>query len=129
MGSQSYSRRRDRRGSAMLWALVILAMLTAILAAAAPLMMQANDLDRVVTSADMLGDVAKAVDSFTGGVRRGGASGPTPNGLTQLPTTVANGQPAGCSPQPYKGTAVTNWAASAPYGRFVIPTNGLWTPI
>lgn len=123
------SRATQRGGYALLWVLVILGAISTILAAAAPLVMEANDLSRVVISAEMLRKVSKAVDSFNLVVKRGGTSWTTPNKLSLLTSTVVNGSQAGCTAQTYNATAVTNWAANGPFGEYFIQPAGLWTPI
>lgn len=121
---------RRRRGFALLWALMMIGLVAVIAAFAAPYLAQSADLARVQQSAEILAQVAEAVDSFTLVVKRGGASFTTPNNLTELSSTIPLNGTAGCTSQTYNSTAVTNWASTAPFGgQFVVPSNGLWTPL
>lgn len=123
----------NRRGAALLWALVIIATFTAILAAMLPTVMSANDVDQVDASADMLREVARAVRKFDSTVTRSAGNYFLPNRLNQLTNVVTNGGQAGCSfagtNDQYNNTSVTNWNANGPYGPFYMTTVGLMTPI
>jgi type II secretory pathway pseudopilin PulG len=120
---------RARRGFALLWAIIGIAVLAAVGAAAAPYLVNVNDVDRVVATSKLLAQVTTGVDSFTLLVKRGGASWTTPNRLSLLTNTIVDATPAGCTTQTYNPTAVTAWATGAPYVSINMPTNGLWTPI
>jgi len=120
---------RCRPGSALLWTIAVIGCLAVTAAAAAPYLVQVNDVTRVNDAAQTLRDIAEGIDSFNLTAKRGSASFTTPNQLSQLTATIVNGQTAGCTAQNYNATAVGNWATGAPYTAFWMPSNGLWTPI
>lgn len=129
-GSDARGPRRRARGYILLWAVAMLAILAALAAVTAPYLTTATDAARVERSAAILASIAEAVDSFNLVVKRGGASFTTPNNLTQLTSTIANGDQAGCTSQTYNTTAVTNWRNNAPFGGGIaIDASGVWTPL
>jgi hypothetical protein len=123
---------RARRAAVLLWILVTIAVVAAVAAVAAPLLVQINDSNRVAISARMLRDVARGVDSFSAVVTRGTpAVGPhtTPSRLELLTVSVGSGGPAGCRGGRYDSSSVAAWGAGAPFAPYVMPKEGLSTPI
>ncbi len=120
---------RNPRGSAMLWVLTFVAVITVVMTAAAPLVVGAKDTADVRETADILRELATGIDSFNLYVKRGGPSFTTPNDLTQLTSPVVSGDPAGCSTQTYNNTAAGAWLTYGPFVPHVFPTTGLWTPL
>lgn len=123
---------RARRAAVLLWIIVTLAVVAAVAAATAPLLLQINDTDRVALSAKVLRDVARSVDSFTTVVKRGPVASPvntTPSNLALLTASVVSGHVAGCSAQQYDTSSVSAWARGGPFVSYVMPAEGLWTPI
>jgi hypothetical protein len=123
---------RVRRAAVLMWILVTIAVIAAVAAATAPLLLQINDTNRIAITARMLRDVARGVDSFNAVVKRGSgstATNTTPASLDLLTVTVASGKPAGCRGQQYDSTSVNAWGASAPFAPYVMPAEGLSTPI
>lgn len=115
-----------------MWILVTIAVIAAVAAATAPLLMQINDTNRIAISARMLRDVARGIDSFNAVVKRGPAStatNTTPASLNLLTVAVASGGPAGCRGQQYDSTSVNAWGPNAPFAPYVMPSEGLSTPI
>src|SRR5262245_4731235 len=106
---------KSRPGFGLVWVVVLVAIVAAIGAAAAPYLNTLNDVERANETATILRKVATAVDSFNLTAKRGGASFTTPNQLSQLTVTIVNGQTAGCTSLTYNATAVTAWATGAPY--------------
>jgi Tfp pilus assembly protein PilE len=119
----------SRPGTAYLWTLTMVAVLAIIAAVAAPSLADIGDVSRVKSAEATLSDLAAGVDTFNLYAKRGSASFTTPAALSQLTSTITNGRPAGCGTQTYNATAVTNWTAHAPFTTFVVPPQGLWTPI
>jgi hypothetical protein len=123
---------RARRAAVLLWILVTIAVIAAVAAVAAPLLMKINYTNRVAISARMLRDVAHGVDSFNAVVKRGPLSAPTnttPAGLDLLTVPVTSGGPAGCRGQQYDSSSVDAWGPGAPFAPYVMPREGLSTPI
>jgi hypothetical protein len=123
---------RARRAAVLLWILVTIAVLAAVAAVAAPLLMQINDTNRIAISARMLRDVARGIDSFSTVVQRGSAPAAThltPASLDLLTVTVAKGGTAGCRGQQYDSSSVDAWGEHAPFAPYVMPREGLSTPI
>ena len=123
---------RLRRAAVLMWILVTIAVIAAVAAATAPLLMQINDTNRIAISARMLRDVARGVDSFNAVVKRGPSStatNTTPATLDLLTVVVRSGAPAGCRGQQYDTSSVTAWGGSAPFAPYVMPAEGLSTPI
>jgi len=123
---------RARRAAVLIWILVTIAVVAAVAAATAPLLVQITDTNRIAISARMLRDVARGVDSFSAVVKRGSgstATNTTPAKLELLTITVANAMPAGCSGQRYDTASVGAWGANAPFAPYVMPAEGLSTPI
>ncbi|HVX40451.1 MAG TPA: hypothetical protein VHB25_12845 [Gemmatimonadaceae bacterium] len=119
-----------RRGFAMLWAIVTVAVIAAIVAAAAPTLTQMVDTTRVTTTAEYLREIAIGVDSFNKNVKRGAPSYTTPRYLHQLDTVVVAGDSIGCrSNQTNNNTAVNNWIKFGPFLTFYFSPNGLSTPL
>jgi type II secretory pathway pseudopilin PulG len=109
--------------------ILLLAVAAALAAAAAPYLVQINDVARVNETSDLLHAVAAGVDSFNLTAKRGGPAFTTPNRLSQLTTTIVDAQPAGCTTLTYNATAVAGWLSGAPFVAMWMPTNGLWTPL
>lgn len=120
---------RIRRGFALIWAVVTVAIIAALVAAAAPTLTQWVDTTRVTSTADILRDIRIGVDSFNKTAKRGGPAFTTPNTLYLLDTVVVNGAQAGCTTQTYNATAVTNWTNNGPYLSFYFSPDGLETPL
>lgn len=123
---------RARRAAVLLWILVTIAVIAALAAVTAPLLLQLNDNDRITLTARVLHDVAHGVDSFNVVVKRGSgasATNTTPASLDLLTSAVVNGRPAGCRGQQYDTNSVSAWAAAAPFASYVMPSEGLSTPI
>jgi hypothetical protein len=123
---------RARRAAVLLWILVTIAVIAAVAAVAAPLLVQLNDTDRVAETARLLHEVARGVDSFATVVKRGAAPtavSTTPASLDLLTSGVAIARPAGCRGEQYDTNSVSAWAAHGPFAPFVLPVEGLWTPI
>jgi hypothetical protein len=123
---------RKSRGAVLLWIVVTIAVIAAVAATAAPLLLQINDTNRVAISARLLRDVAQGVDSFNAVVVRGPSNGrtnTTPASLELLTTPVVASRPAGCKGQQYDSASVSGWAAGGPFAPYVMPSEGLWTPI
>jgi type II secretory pathway pseudopilin PulG len=121
-----------RRGAILLWVVVTIAVVAAVAAVAAPLLVQINDTQRVALSARVLRDVARAVDSFNAVVERGTgrpAMSTTPARLSLLTAPVANGGAAGCTGQRYDTSSVVAWNRNAPFAPYVMPVEGLYTPL
>jgi hypothetical protein len=121
-----------RRGAILLWVVVTIAVVAAVAAVAAPLLTQINDTQRVALGAKMLRDVAHGVDSFNAVVKRGSgrtAVYTTPARLTLLTAPPSNGGSAGCSDRRYDTSSVAAWNANAPFAPYVIPVEGLYTPL
>jgi hypothetical protein len=120
------------RGAILLWVLVTIAVIAAVAAVAAPLLLQINDTQRVALSAKVLRDVARGVDSFSAVVKRGAgrtAMPMTPARLTLLTTPMSDGSRAGCGGQRYDTSSVVAWKANAPFAPYVVPVEGLYTPL
>lgn len=116
----------------LLWILVTIAVIAAVVAVTAPLLMQLNDTDRITLSARLLHDVAHGVDSFNTVVKRGSGStaiNTTPASLELLTSAIGNNAAAGCRGQQYDTSSVSAWAANAPFAAYVMPAEGLSTPI
>ena len=132
--SYSQSPRRQLRGAALLWAIVFIAIITAIAATVSPFTMQANDMDNVVETANRLRRVATAVQAFDSLIETAPGFG-TPATLTLLTTSPVSGAGAGCTGQSpaknnnYNNLSVQDWAAYGPFGQYVMSSAGLWTPL
>jgi len=123
---------RARRAAVLLWILVTIAVIAPVAAATAPLLMQINDTNRITITARMLRDVARGVDSFNAVVKRGPASSATnttPASLELLTVSVRSGAASGCRGPRYDTTSVAGWGAHAPFAPYVMPAEGLSTPI
>ena len=123
---------RVRRAAVLMWILVTIAVIAAVAAATAPLLMQINDTNRIAISARMLRDVARGVDSFNAVVKRGPSStatNTTPATLDLLTVVMRSGTTAGCRGQQYDTSSVSAWGGSAPFAPYVMPVEGLSTPI
>jgi len=80
----------------------------------------------------MLRDVARGVDSFNAVVKRGPSStatNTTPATLDLLTVVMRSGTTAGCRGQQYDASSVSAWGGSAPFAPYVMPVEGLSTPI
>lgn len=119
-----------RRGFALIWVLAITAIVSILLATAAPYLAESADRIAVERTSDILHLLASGVDSFNVIVKRGGPSRTTPHVLSQLTTTaVVSGGPAGCTTQTYNNTAAGLWPTAAPYTSIYVPVGGIWTPL
>ncbi len=120
----------SRRGFALMWSIVTIALIAALVAAVAPTLTQMVDVTRVETTADYLRDISVAVDSFNKTVKRGASSFTTPRYVHLLDTIVVSGDSIGCvSNQTYNNTAVNNWNTNGPFLPFYFSPNGLETPL
>jgi hypothetical protein len=123
---------RARRAAVLMWILVTIAVVAAVAAATAPLLMQINDRNRIAITARMLRDVARGVDSFNVVVKRGPSTSATntaPASLDLLTVVMRSGATSGCRGQRYDTSSVSAWGANAPFAPYVMPAEGLSTPI
>jgi type II secretory pathway pseudopilin PulG len=124
---------RGRRGGyAILWALMVIAIIAVLMAAVAPSLMQSNEVSRVTDAATKLKLVSNAVDSFAKYIRHAtGVAGKheVPGSLTDLETLIAIGGTSGCSGVTYSNFGQNNWTTNGPFVQIYMPPNGLWTSI
>ncbi len=123
---------RPRPGYALLWVLVLIAILTALGAAVAPSLLTSNDYDRVSRTAATLKTISDGVRNFNTVVKRNGGTRQAPGFYSQLTGLIANGDPTSChvaGQQTMNAADVTSWVANAPFVPFLFPTDGLETPL
>lgn len=124
------SARPVRRGFALVWGIVTVAIIAALVGAVAPSLTQWVDTTRVTTTAGYLRSISIGVDSFNKTAKRGGTSFLTPRYLHFLDTVLVVGDSVGCvSNQTVNATAVTNWTTNGPYLSFYFSRYGLDTPL
>jgi hypothetical protein len=117
-----------RRGFAILWILIAIALAAILVAASSTYLDQLNDDTSIATTAAMLKQVAVAVDSFTNVVKDGGNHG-LPGLFSQLTTPIVNGGPTSCTTTTVTSNDVSSWATGGPYSNRLMPTSGLNTPL
>jgi hypothetical protein len=117
----------SRRGSALLWVIVFVAVVTAIAASAAPYLAGDYDRTRVDSTARILRDLGVAINNMEAGVGRKFPG--RPSQVTNALTAAGNYRIMSCWNNTYSGADSTTWTTVAPFAAFYVPTNGLWTPL
>jgi hypothetical protein len=121
-------------GFALLWVLVFVSVVAAVLAAAAPTMLELNDRNQVAETATRIRRVSEAVRDFNSLIQSAPGHA-TPRTLTLLTTPISSGDPAGCTGltpaknTQYNNTSVQNWNTNGPFGVYLMSTDGVWTPL
>src|ERR1043165_3850779 len=115
-------RERQRRGFALMWVIVVVAVLATIAGAAAPYLDNVGDTERVRRTSEILHLLADGVESFRNSVKTAPTKLTTPHFLSQLTTqSVVNGDSAGCNDFDYNTAAETAWPVDAPYTSIYVP--------
>jgi hypothetical protein len=131
--------RKTTKGFALLWVIVIVAILAAIAGTAAPYLQEINDMERAATTMVTLRQVGTGIVAFGGVIRRvstGGGPLTFPGKisyLTAAPTPAVTADHNTCGSagtgNQYSTTSVSDWGLNGPFVTFQIPPGGRWTPI
>lgn len=129
-------RARPRRGAALLWALIVIALIATIAAYTVSPIVGANDLARWQSTSTTLHAIKVGVDTFAKAVADGKATSAhnLPGLYSQLANAIKTGDVNSC------GNAMTiakqsttsdslTWIAAGPFINFFFPRGGLQTPI
>jgi hypothetical protein len=136
--STSTARPRRASGVALLWAIMIIAMIAAIAAYAVPSLVQNDDVDRWSTTAQTVRSIKVGLDTFARAVQDGQKTSVhnLPGRFSLLANAIKTGDVNSCWNAmtiaiPSKGTTSDSitWVASGPFISFYFPRGGLWTPI
>jgi len=117
----------SRRGTALLWVIVTVAVVAAMAASATPYLKADFDRRAVDSTARILHDLGVAINAMELGVARKFPG--RPSQLTNPLTTAGNYRIMSCWNNTYSGADSTTWSTVAPFFDAYVPTNGLWTPI
>jgi hypothetical protein len=121
-----------RSGSALLWAILLIAIIATVSAVTAPALLYGNDRQRVMDTYEMLEQVDSGIIAFEVVVKTG-AAGTTvvfPGYLHQLSTNVLVGELNSCGTgATMSNQARTVWSTRGPFITYYAPSSGLNTPM
>jgi len=120
--SRDTTAQRGRRGYALPWIILTVAIIAALAAVVAPTLTTLDDRTRALNSANRLKLIA------TGFVNFGIALNQYPGRVSQLALPLTTNDRNTCG-QSMSGGDVTNWTANAPFAPIYTATNGTWTDI
>jgi type II secretory pathway pseudopilin PulG len=138
MVMRSGKSRRQSRGYALLWVLVMVAILAALAASASPYLRTGVDVTRYDTMRSILAQIGQGLVNFETAVQDGQSKSVHnyPGAFSQLSNPITTGNHNTCNTAmtiavPNKGNTSDSitWIAVGPFVSFTIPTNGLVTPL
>src|SRR5689334_22747135 len=112
----------SRRGYALVWVIVMTAIIAALAAAVAPSLVVVNQRSRAIRTAAVLKTISDAYLTF------GLQVGNFPGSLSMLTIAITTSNRNSCR----NAMTVSNvlaWRAKAPYTAFYTPVTGLWTDL
>jgi type II secretory pathway pseudopilin PulG len=112
----------SRSGYALVWVIVLTAIIAALAAAVAPSLVVVNERSRAVRTAKVLKAISDAYLEF------GVDVGNFPGELSMLSNAITTSGRNSCR-SAMTAANVAGWATKAPYTAFYTPTSGLWTDI
>jgi hypothetical protein len=119
--------RRSRSGYAMLWAIVLIAVVTTLFAVVAPQVAGVADRDRVLDTYAKLAAIDTGVMTFGTVVKRVGTV--YPGHVHQLSDLVTTSDQVSCHNNTMNANSITTWTAGGPFIHFYAPSNGVFTPL
>jgi type II secretory pathway pseudopilin PulG len=120
---------RRRRGFALIWALVMIAILAAIAAAVVPVLGSIADQQRVTATLATLNSLDTAIIRFGLVVKRTGGVAVYPGALHELSTVVLTTDQVSCQNNAMAANGVTTWTTGGPFVTFFVPPAGVTTPM
>jgi hypothetical protein len=121
------TRHAARHGYALLWALVMMAVVSTVFAMVAPDVAGVNDRDRVLDTYATLAAIDSGVVRFGTVVKRVGTV--YPGDVHQLSALVTTADQVSCQNNSMNPNSITTWTANGPFIAFLAPPNGRFTPL
>ena len=118
---------RRQRGFALIWAIVMVAILAAIAAATLPVLGSIADQQRVTATLATLNSLDTGIIRFGLVVKRVG--GVYPSALHMLTTAITLTDQVSCRNNTMNANAIGLWPTAAPYVTFLAPPTGVNTPM
>ena len=113
---------RPRRGFALAWVILTLAIIAVLAAVAAPSLATLDDRARALNAAAQLRSIA------SGFVAYGPLVGNYPGRVSAMTLPITTSSRNTCG-QSMSSSQVATWTTSAPYAPFYTPSSGLWTDV
>lgn len=112
----------SRSGYALVWVIVMTAIIAALVAAVAPSLVVVNQRSRAIRTATVLRAISDAYLTF------GLEVGNFPGSISMLTNAITTSSQNSCG-SAMTATNVSTWPTGAPYTPFYTPATGLWTDL